>query len=83
MPRRILCHNNKEVFFPHNQELTPAQQSLLNHVQKVKQEMDPSCTTGEGIVCEGEPSVDPSKLIQPNQGDSEWIDELECCSNQQ
>jgi hypothetical protein len=85
LPRHlvVLCHNNnknsynKEMFFPHNQELTPAQQSLLNYVEKVKQEMDPSLTsttTGEGIQCEGEPSVDPSKLIQPSPGDSEWID---------
>jgi hypothetical protein len=67
--------NDKELFFPRNEDLTPAQQSLLDYVKKVKNELDPSFTTQEGRACNGEPSVDPSKLVHPNQGDSEWIDE--------
>ena len=70
-----MCQNDKNIMFPHNEELTPAQQSLLDYVENVKKELDPAFTAQEGRACDGEPSVDPSKLVNPNQGDSEWINE--------
>jgi hypothetical protein len=32
-------------------------------------------SSDQGIQCTGEPSVDPSRAINPNQGDSEWMDD--------
>jgi hypothetical protein len=55
--------------------LTPAQQSLEAYVERIRQEMGDTMDTDEGRACMGEPSVDPSKLLNPNQGDSEWVDD--------
>lgn len=55
--------------------LTPAQQSLQAYVERIRREMGDTMDTDEGRACKGEPSVDPSKLVHPNQGDSEWVDD--------
>jgi hypothetical protein len=58
--------------------LTPAQISLNAYVDKIKAELQEKGVvwdTQEGRACVGEPSVDPSKMIAPNQGDSEWVDD--------
>jgi hypothetical protein len=58
--------------------LTPAQISLNAYVNKIKAELQEKGVvwdTQEGRACVGEPSVDPSKMIAPNQGDSEWMDD--------
>ena len=31
--------------------------------------------TQEGVECTGEPAIDPSRMINANQGDSEWVDD--------
>lgn len=55
--------------------LTPAQQSLQQYVERVKADLDErDFVTIEGVDCEGEPSVDPSRQVQ-SQGDSEWMDD--------
>ena len=56
--------------------LTPAQESLQRYVESVKASMSESndFETTEGVDCEGEPSVDPSRQVQ-SQGDSEWMDD--------
>lgn len=55
--------------------LTPAQESLQRYVQSVKADLsEDEFSTAEGVDCEGEPSVDPSRQIQ-SVGDSEWMDD--------
>jgi hypothetical protein len=56
--------------------LTPAQEKFQAYVELVKAEMgDIFDDDEEGVRCTGEPSIDPSKSVQPNQGDSEWMDD--------
>lgn len=55
--------------------LSPAQESLRRYVESVKEGLkDEDFATIEGVDCEGEPSVDPSRQVQ-SQGDSEWMDD--------
>lgn len=52
--------------------------SLQAYVEQIRMEMGDiimNTNTNEGRFCIGEPSVDPSKLWNPNQGDSEWMDD--------
>lgn len=56
--------------------LTPAQKSLQDYVERIKADLNEGgdFSTTEGVECEGEPSVDPSRQVQ-SQGDSEWMDD--------
>lgn len=55
--------------------LTETQKELLNYIQQLEAEDSRSDSNDGGRICPGEPSVDPSRHIRPNQGDSEWIEE--------
>ena len=57
------------------QKPTPAQQELRDYINQLKGELGEVFDNGEGIECTGEPSVDPSRTVHPNQGDSEWMDD--------
>lgn len=52
------------------------QREISYHVQQAKLELGKKFTTNEGVDCRGEPPIDPSRMINPNQGDSEWIDDF-------
>ena len=49
--------------------------SLATHLEQCYAELGEKFTTQEGTACTGEPPIDPSKMIRPNQGDSEWVDD--------
>jgi 23S rRNA pseudouridine1911/1915/1917 synthase len=51
--------------------------SLQDYIDMVKAELHDqfSVTKNEGVSCTGEPPIDPSRMINPNQGDSEWMDD--------
>jgi hypothetical protein len=56
--------------------LTPERKELLQFIQQLKAETKDDDDNEEGgRECTGEPRVDPSRQIQPNQGDSEWVDD--------
>lgn len=57
--------------------LTLKQKELLQYIQQLKANHVDNVDDNEsgGRECTGEPRVDPSRQIQPNQGDSEWIDD--------
>lgn len=44
-------------------------------MERARKELGPLFVTNEGMPCTGEPALDPSKMIRPNQGDSEWVDD--------
>ena len=50
---------------------------LQEYVEKLRLEMGDILldSSEDGVECTGEPSVDPSKSLNPNQGDSEWMDD--------
>jgi hypothetical protein len=55
--------------------LTQAQESLQRYVRNIKANLnDGEFSTAEGVECDGEPSVDPSRQVQ-SVGDSEWMDD--------
>lgn len=63
-------------YFP-ARPLTPKQKDLLLYIQQLKADHAENDDDNEdgGHECTGEPRVDPSRQIQPNQGDSEWIND--------
>lgn len=51
-------------------------ESLREHVNQLKRELNLEDDDMEGgVACPGEPRMDPSRTIDPNQGDSEWVDD--------
>ena len=52
-------------------------ENLRDYLAQLKQEMNEQqfSAENEGVDCPGEPSVDPSRSIDPNRGDSEWVDD--------
>eukprot|EP00977_Amphora_coffeiformis_P024469 scaffold15940_cov137-Amphora_coffeaeformis.AAC.4 len=52
------------------------QKTISYHVKQAKLELGKMFTTTEGVDCTGEPPIDPSRMINPNQGDSEWMDDF-------
>ena len=53
-------------------------ESLQAYVNRTKLEMEESLMVpgeNDGVQCEGEPAVDPSRQIRGNEGDSEWMDD--------
>jgi 23S rRNA pseudouridine1911/1915/1917 synthase len=61
--------------FRHLNETEAKTQSPKSYVERIKAELGQQFTTDEGRQCAGEPSVDPSRMVNPNKGDSEWFDE--------
>jgi hypothetical protein len=62
----------------HSEKYKPSweiSRSLEAYVERVKCEIDDQFETDEGRKCTGEPSVDPSRQVQANYGDSEWIND--------
>lgn len=55
--------------------LTPNQQELLRFIQELRTADDSNDSEDGGRECTGEPRIDPSRQIRPNQGDSEWIED--------
>ena len=49
--------------------------SLDAYVERMQDESRNVTCLEEGRACPGEPSVDPSKVLQWNQGDSEWMED--------
>ena len=49
--------------------------SLDDYVKRMQDECHNVTILNEGRACPGEPSVDPSKVLQWNQGDSEWMED--------
>jgi len=72
----FLCHD--DMLSTENEsrnKLTPAQRELQEYIKQLRVEACKAFDTNEGIYCSGEPSVDPSRIVRPNQGDSEWMDD--------
>jgi hypothetical protein len=61
----ILDHSSTKVFSA----------SLDDYVKRMQDECHNATILEEGRACPGEPSVDPSKVLQWNQGDSEWMED--------
>ena len=40
-----------------------------------EEEAVPPLTDGAGVACAGEPAIDPSRVFESRQGDSEWSNE--------
>ena len=49
--------------------------TIMDAVEQAKKELGEQFSTLEGVSCTGEPPIDPSKMINPNQGDSEWMND--------
>jgi hypothetical protein len=71
----FLTSQEAQIYFPTG-PLTPERKELLQYIQQLKAERKGDDVNEKGgRACTGEPRVDPSRQIQPNQGDSEWVDD--------
>ena len=71
------CEDNEnDEYKGENSYVSPTySQSFLKHLSSVQNSYDMS-SQGEGIDCTGEPSIDPSRTIQDNGLDSEWLEDF-------
>ena len=75
--RDILSYTSSNILSSSESDCsTPQQSTISHHVEQARRELGAKFTTMEGVDCTGEPSIDPSRMINPNQGDSEWMDDF-------
>lgn len=61
---------------PHEYNRPKFSQSFLDHLEKVKGSDNNNMYTHDGVECTGEPSMDPSRLIQDDGLDSEYLNDF-------